>query len=180
MIRNLSGDSMFDGDHRFLDELKKRKEDMDWFTANLMLHRVFVCNGLIGRFRHEKESDEEKATGLMAELIGMILAKTGARLFFDIVTSPCGVDIAKIDNSVRFPDEFLKAFLVSIVKEIPKVVDAVPLISKYRAEVISLCVYKSLSDAQIANSAMTPSIQQECTKLSDILFKHLFIDIDKK
>lgn len=180
MIRNLSGDSMFDGDHRFLDELKKRKEDMDWFTANLMLHRVFVCNGVIGRFRHEKESDEEKATGLMAELIGMILAKTGARLFFDIATSPCGVDIARIDNSVRFPDEFLKTLLAAIVTEIPKGVDAVTLISKYRAEVVSLCVYKSLSNAQITNSAMTPTIQRECTKLSDILFRYIFIDTNRK
>jgi hypothetical protein len=167
---------MWDGDQLFLSELKKNKDDQKWFADNVMLHRVFICNGMFGRFRHEKETDEEKAVGVMTETVATLLEKKNTRLFFDIVTSPCGVDIAKIDVLSRIPEEYLKAIVADVLIEIKQKGDPVSFFLQYKAEIVSLCAYRAVTRATAGEKIITPAIQKECAKLADILSKYIFND----
>lgn len=174
MLPNL-GKNVVLSDGEIFDELTKNIKDVPWFLDNAQLHRVFVYKGLRGRFRHNVESDEEKAAGLMADIVAKILALTNQKIFFDIVTTPCGVDIAKIDEKFKISDDRLKEVLAEIYTELPDDNEIAKLMSKYRSEIVSLGVYRMLSKAPRIGS-MTKSIQSECKKLSGLLLIHIFGD----
>jgi hypothetical protein len=178
MLPNL-GKKVVLSDSKIFDELIKNKKDALWLWDNAQLHRVFVFNGLHGRFQHSAESDEEKATGLMADVVADILADANSKIFFDIVPTACGVDIAKIDEEFEISDDRLKQVLAEIYTELPDEDEITVLMSKYRSEIISLGIYTVLSRAPRVGK-MTKSIQSECKKLSQLLLIYIFGDSAEK
>lgn len=116
----------------------------------------------------------------MAALVAHILAETNSKIFFDIVPTPYGVKIAKIDEELEISDDLLRQVLSEIYAEkFPDDDKIAALMSKYRSEIISLGAYKVLSGAPKIGQ-MTKSIQNECKKLSGLLFIHIFGDNSEK
>lgn len=179
MLPNL-GKNVVLSDGKILNELLKNKKDTLWLWNNARLHRVFVFNGLYGRFRHNAESDEEKAIGLMSDVVASILAVSNKKIFFDIVPTSCGVDIAKVDEKFEISDDFLKRVLAEIyMAELPNEDEIADLMSRYRSEIISLGAYRVLSRVPTIGQ-MTKSIQNECKKLSTLLLIHIYGENSEK